>query len=381
MTINKIQHLLTSFLMAFFVFNLAVNSAFSQTGSLEVDGSLQVNQDVKIKGNQLSLFTPLWAGVSNGVTWNWSELPLSGHGHVQWNSSYGYTTWEWNKRLDDGQIKPQMSLSNMGVLTLYTFDTNQPMIVMDTQQQFITINGSKVVTEANVPIGLASGYQSVAFGPGAVASGNGSTAFSQGAQATAYQSFAMGFLSESTAESSLAFGSAAKAVSTRSSAFGYGSYAEGQQALAVGPSTSAIGFGTLAIGNGAFAQNESSIAIGSGTQSMNQSIALGLSCVSQGVRSFAIGNNIKTFGANEFSVGRYNASTVNASEDDPNGLIFSIGNGSTETLRSNAFEVKRNGDVAIKGNANVTGKITSTGGITVQPQGDLSMGEFTAGGL
>lgn len=49
-------------------------------------------------------------------------------------------------------------------------------------------------------------------------------------------------------------------------------------------------------------------------------------------------------------------------EDDS----FVVGNGSSETQRSNAFKVKKSGDVVVPGNASVQGKVTAKGGVETE---------------
>lgn len=55
------------------------------------------------------------------------------------------------------------------------------------------------------------------------------------------------------------------------------------------------------------------------------------------------GNNITT-NSNEFACGRYNQS-VESSDTQLNGTLFSVGVGTSSEDRKNAIEVKKNGDV------------------------------------
>ena len=123
-------------------------------------------------------------------------------------------------------------------------------------------------------------------------------------------------------------------------------------------------------------------------------ITLGANNVSSSPTSFASGSNATATGdaATAFGdhsiaqaygsmvVGRFNVTQGNATTWVPADDLFVVGNGGSSAAPSNAFVVKKNGDTSISGNVTIAGTTTITGRskIQVEPQGDLSMGSFTA---
>ncbi len=77
--------------------------------------------------------------------------------------------------------------------------------------------------------------------------------------------------------------------------------------------------------------------------------------------------SVYQFTAGAYGVTGGNPHTWVATDD-----LFTVGNGQSAAAPSNAFSVKKNGDTS------VAGKLLVAGAIIVQPQGDLSMGSFTA---
>lgn len=123
--------------------------------------------------------------------------------------------------------------------------------------------------------------------------------------------FSVSLNGETVADGARSFAQGDRTVTT-----GFASHAEGQRSVAIGDAAHAEGIETLALGDGSHAEGLGTIAIGK-----NQTV-----------------------------IGVYNTE----SEDD----LFIIGNG-TETKRSNAVEVKNNGDVNILNNLNVSGVLNS----------------------
>jgi hypothetical protein len=137
----------------------------------------------------------------------------------------------------------------------------------------------------------------------------------------------------------------------------------GADALAVGSSVQAIGHNTTAFGSNTTASGENSIAVGDHTQA-------------QGFGQFVTGS---------YNVRQGNPDTANAGDQ-----LFVVGNGIDDSHRSNAVTVLRNGNVGIGiglptskldvgGDTSIDGNLKVTGLISIAPQGDLSMGEFTQG--
>lgn len=62
-----------------------------------------------------------------------------------------------------------------------------------------------------------------------------------------------------------------------------------------------------------------------------------------GQNSFAGGNLVSSENSNEFSVGTYNVSNTGSTDADR--TLFSVGNGTADNARHNAFEIRQNGDI------------------------------------
>lgn len=164
-------------------------------------------------------------------------------------------------------------------------------------------------------------------------------------------------------------------------AAGYNATASNSTSIALGNNVSSTGGnGSLAIGSMTFASGGSSMAGGLySTASGLYSFALGYGVQATRTGATALGNN--TLAAADFATSMGQSTTANAfgslvigrfnlKEGTPGAWlasepVFVIGNGTT-AVPSNAFVVRKNGDV------------TMTGKITIPKQGDISMGEFGA---
>ena len=75
----------------------------------------------------------------------------------------------------------------------------------------------------------------------------------------------------------------------------------------------------------------------------------------QGSRAITLGAYTKTTNNGELAIGRYNVSnTTSASPvyNNPNKTVFSVGNGTSNDARHNAFEIRQNGDVYLNDGTN-----------------------------
>ena len=97
-------------------------------------------------------------------------------------------------------------------------------------------------------------------------------------------------------------------------------------------------------GNGGSA----SIALGRNvTANGSSALALGSDCTAKG-QSVAIGRYINTNILGEIGVGIYNTSSSGSSTfGDSGNTLFSVGNGTSNNARHNAFEIRQNGDIYI----------------------------------
>ena len=123
-------------------------------------------------------------------------------------------------------------------------------------------------------------------------------------------------------------------------ASGYWSHAEGINATASGNASHAEGGGTIASNSDAHAEGRGTIASG------NSSHAEGLNTVASGYWSHAEGENTIANNDAEHASGKYNVSN----ED----TLFSVGDGTADDARHNAFEITKTGgklhdkDIAVK---------------------------------
>ena len=154
-----------------------------------------------------------------------------------------------------------------------------------------------------------------------------------GEHSLATGAFSEGYLTEALNGSAHAEGYLAKAHGKFSHAEGrnttalYAAHAEGQDTNALGTRSHAEGFDCTANGNGSHVEGQHNVTNGQ---------------ASHGEGYYTVTNNVA-----EHAEGKYNASIK--SSDISKATHVSIGIGTSETDRKNAFEVKQNGDIYIKG--------------------------------
>lgn len=210
--------------------------------------------------------------------------------------------------------------------------------------------------------GLAVGYQNSATGTYSSALGfrttsSGIYSFSSGSGSTAggEASVALGSNTVTEGSSSIAAGGNTKAAGDFSAAFGLYSEANGSYSLAFGQQSIASGSWSFAGGQYNRALSWNCVALGAGATARGYvSAAFGLGTVSRPFASFVLG--------------QYNDTTSTIAgmtswvEADP---VFSIGNGTGDSERSNAFTVLKNGATAI-GHSDPTAMLDVEGNIRVR---------------
>ncbi len=395
---------------------LAMSLPTLHAGDLEIDGNLKVLHDlnvtekVKLFDNTLNIGHFSNIPEAPGIQFIYQENGANSTTSIR--QGRGAAQWLW-QRDGYGTATDQMKLDYFNVLTI---GGGSSQIILDPGQGQIQVNGRLVLFSDQMPLGSNSNNTALALGLGTVSSAGGSMAIGYVAKATGYGSLAFGLYSESLAENTVALGSFSKANGLQSFALGTSAYASGLNSYSIGQSSTALGSGSMTIGNGSSAQGDASLAVGgsqhaTGVQSLaigmystvsgdascsfgfdntitlSNSFVLGRQTAISTASSYSIGagNSISAisgycFGegmavqtAGETVVGRYNLAVANGVTSDPEGLVFTVGNGANNSQRSNALEIKKNG------NTKIYGTLTSTGGIRIQPQGDIPMGEFTSG--
>jgi hypothetical protein len=133
------------------------------------------------------------------------------------------------------------------------------------------------------------------------------------------------------------------------------------------------------------------LAVGNSVQATgHNATALGSNVIASGENSVAIGDHLRAQGFGQFVAGAYNIPKGNPNTAAGDDQLFVIGNGTDDTHRSNAITILRNGNIGlgtsspsakldVKGDTYIDGNVTVSGAISILPQGDISMGEFTQG--
>lgn len=162
---------------------------------------------------------------------------------------------------------------------------------------------------------LAIGNKCIAKGDESIAGGYQSVTLNSSAVAIGEQAVA-------AANSAVAFGNGTQALKDHSFAYGYHTKADGSCALSGGNNTQALGENSVALG-------ASSIAEGP------HSFAGGISAHTGASTAFAYGEGVKADYLYQTAIGRYNQNIE--------GNLFEIGNGSSDADRETVFSVTRDG--------------------------------------
>ncbi|MBO3115521.1 hypothetical protein J4050_02110 [Winogradskyella sp. DF17] len=178
----------------------------------------------------------------------------------------------------------------------------------------------------------ATGFNSFTIGFGTEASENNSTAMGRETVASGSGATAMGFRTEASGSNSTAMGNR--------------SVASGSNSRAMGSSTEASGSNSTAMGSSTGASGTSSTAMGTSTEaSGNYATAMGVSTTASGFNSTAMGFVTTAEAFISLAIGRYNiggGDPFNWVETDP---LFEIGNGISNSNRSNALTLFKNGTI------------------------------------
>jgi hypothetical protein len=196
---------------------------------------------------------------------------------------------------------------------------------------------SGTASHAEGMLSSASGLAAHGEGYNTVAASNYSHSEGYGTTAANTAAHAEGFLTD-------ALGLYGHAEGRQTEAGGTASHAEGQSSLALGDVSHAEGFQTIASGYASHAAGYQSVASGL------YSRALGRSTSASGTAASAFGHETIADQEDELVGGRFNAS-------GEEGVLFAIGNGSSDSMRSNAFDVHEDGTIRLNGDAIVSGEV------------------------
>lgn len=162
------------------------------------------------------------------------------------------------------------------------------------------------------------------------------------------KSMAMGDDATAAGENAVSIGSAVSASGAYAIALGYGARANGNSATALGGG-SASGNNAIALGTFATAGGNSSLAMLSSYAAGSSSLAAGVNATSEGNQSIALGSNVETRAYSSIALGRYNRTytSENSTAWDETDPLFVIGNGTSNTARSNALYIRKDGRMGI----------------------------------
>lgn len=187
---------------------------------------------------------------------------------------------------------------------------------------------------------VANGYRSTAIGSETTASGSSSVAVGNHSIAGARSSTALGFYTTASGFGSTALGCATTASGDVSTALGYTTTASGEGATALGYTTTASGRYATALG-------------ASTTASGDWATTSGHNTTASGVCSTAMGHSNEARIYCETVIGAYAPIIApiggTTSSWDPADPLFMIGNGTSDSARSIAFIVLKNGNAAVLG--------------------------------
>ena len=333
------------------------------TGSLKLEDQLIV-QDTNTDADPSSfLFGAYDDPLNPGNLIGGFETIYDPEGDLAFVLRSNESNWSWWTAQEDGSSPKQlMQLATDGSLVLFGEDGyGNPIEAFkfvpstDSSSSQFYVEGTQILQINNGGMSWGgsnvSGENAIAWGSDAIANGQYTTAWASGT-ATAYYGTAWGIGSVSGSYGT-AWGEST-ASGFFSTAWGIGATSEGDTSTAFGESTSAEGYLSTAWGYGTLAEGSFSTASGYETRAIaHYSTALGI---------YNVG------------LGSTNSDPYEYSENS-NDVVVEVGGGNPGPggVRKNAATIFGNG------NFRVGGTIEAKAGIRVPPQGDLAMGEFTAG--
>ncbi|MCB9185561.1 MAG: tail fiber domain-containing protein [Flavobacteriales bacterium] len=183
----------------------------------------------------------------------------------------------------------------------------------------------------------ASGANAVAIGNQTTASGNSSYASGLQSNASGILSVAIGFQANATEIGSFAVGSEVSSTAESAIAIGYRANASGVKSLAFGRNVDATGQQSIVFGH-------------ENTTSGRYSMGWGVDLTASGYNSMALGKETSALSSFEMVVGR--ANTLYTPGNTTGGWVgtdrlFTVGNGTGTSNRSNALTILKNGNTGI----------------------------------
>ncbi len=182
----------------------------------------------------------------------------------------------------------------------------------------------------------ANAKNSVAVGFDAQADSSGSISLGDGTVSSGINSLVMGFSSAASEENSIAIGRESFATAQSSIAFGDATLASGYKSFATGFASEARGDHSTVLGNDAIAEGDSAIAVGH-------------SVSTDGRGAVALGSYLLAPSAYETVLGRFNTFYIAGNDTiwQAGDRLLTVGNGTSESSRSDAMVILKNGRMGI----------------------------------
>ena len=292
-------------------------------GNITVDQVL--DDTTSASTNPVSSKAVYKAVTDNELVWTNAFVALSGTVSAHTSNTEIHVTaadkTAWNAKLDASAYTP-----------------TEELWVSGTGLNSVVLKGSSGTASGDYSV--AEGVNTIANEYAAHAEGDSTSATSDASHAEGdstftegYASHAEGYSTSATSEAAHAEGYITLASGEDAHAEGSGTIAEGDCSHAEGYSTSATSMDSHAEGIATLASGDYSHAEGNSTSATNYS--------SHAEGSYTIANNIS-----EHASGRYNVSNSGSTEFGHSGnTLFSVGNGTADDTRHNAFEIRQNGDI------------------------------------
>ncbi len=204
---------------------------------------------------------------------------------------------------------------------------------------------------------ISSGKYTLTQGRGNVASGDGDVAIGYQSVASGRYSFAEGVIAEATGYVSFAAGFRTDASGIGSVGMGYRSQANGDYSFATNYQSYANGNSSFAAGYRNLASGDYSLAFGSQTEATElYSSSFGVETLANGRATVVFGHENVAHDFAEMVLGQFNeTSTGDSTGWQSANNIFTIGNGSNNTNRSNSYQITADGNTYIGGSLSING--------------------------
>ena len=253
------------------------------------------------------------------------------------------------------QVIPTVGTRTAGDSTTYAASTafvTNALGSLSTPFEFNTTSTTGIQSiQAGYNANTASGVRSIAMGDGTSAGGIASTA--------------MGYQTTASAGSSTAMGNSTEASGSISTAMGFGTEASGYASIAIGSSTEASGSSSTAMGSNTEASGVATTAMGKNT-------------TASGFNSTAMGFGTTASGLSSVSMGQFNV--INSSDTPTTFALtntaFSIGNGTTAALSSDAFKVLFDGTTTIGTSTPISGSMFAVNRTSAATSATPTVGVF-----